>query len=335
MKPGNWQYFLEVDFEEIKDTPARYPQGVKMYFTNLPDAFTRCILVNPYSFLERSFSNSPDYFPYERSLLSSLKISGKDGSVLLEAKLQHEGINGGANPPGLYYYFPQGIKDFEKKLCRSLKDFKGYDPNKNHLLVSYLVNGKDLKATLAFDILRQQPDERNFHYAVFPVKINSHYFGFSDDSPRSVDPNPYQEVFFYKDPNSAIRHLLSLNFNQLSEEIAWEKDLPFFYSSCRIFDGFTERVNFSTSPTAPFYVGKTYVNEPGVYLQFKSYFTDADIEMLLPFKVDSRSDSIYKVGVYDKKSTHFVLEKKLELSLKALTRKIISANKNRKSFRHL
>lgn len=317
MKHENWNYFLQVDFNINKVSPSKHPSGVKMYFTNLQDAFSRCVQINPYGFIDRGLANSPDYFPVEKSPIASATLTGKEGAVLLGASLQQESREGGAFPAGLYYNFPEGIKTFEKELGRSLKDFKGYAPGKDYLLVSYLVDPKELKHTLAFSRLREQSDGKKIDSEVFPVQLNCSYFGYSSFSPRSVDPNPYQEIFYHKDAMAALKHLLSLNFNQLSEDIAWEKDQPFFYSSCRLFEGFNQRATLQHSQKGPFYCGPSYVDEAGVYLYFKSKFDDDRINIsLAPFVADHHRKDLYKVGAYDEKTMQFVLDKSLALSLK-------------------
>lgn len=299
MKNEDWKYTLNISFEHSSGThQSGNPQGIKMYFTNLPDAFNMLIHLNPYAFLEGLSQYDFLKFLVTEAPVSCITIASPGGSPVIEVKLEREGPDTGMGP-GIYYHFPKGVRNFEQELGQSLADFKGYDTQKPFLLSSYLVNesGSRLKHSLAYSKRSSEVAKSHSLKNQYCVILDSYYFGKPGSHARTVDPLPLQEFYFSKEPGPAIKRLLAVDYNKLDEDVAWENDRPSFYSVAEVRHWSSFIGKLISVENHGRRIGDNTLVGPGIYLRLSGQDElDGISRELSAFRTGKHYDHVFQVG---------------------------------------
>lgn len=227
MENEDWKYVLNLSFEH-----SQHPEGIKMHFNSLDDAFRKLLLIP-----EEAFRVGLWQAPYTgRINLKAEILSQLDQTPIVDVKYVDSISYNDNTTLGLYYRFPKGALDFEQKSGFDLSVLKGYDSQQEEVLISYLIKEKQthFKNSLGLNALKKMAADYEQAHPQFCLSVASKYFGASNSSIRSVSVVPYVEDFFYTNANDAIKALLSVDYNKLDEYIAWEKDQINFYTKANV-----------------------------------------------------------------------------------------------------
>jgi len=333
MENGDWKYTLNISFEQAPGMhQSGNTQGVKMYFTNLPDAFNMVIYLNPNAFLDGLSKHDDLKFLRTGQPVAGVSIASPGGSPVLEVKLEREGPENGMGP-GIYYHFPKGIQNFEQELGQRLADFKGYDTQKPFLLSSYLVNepGSRLKHSLAYSKRSGGVDRSHSIFMQSRVILNTYFFGKPGSPSRTVDPSPLQQFYFFKEPGAAIKHLLAVDYNKLDEDVAWENDRPSFYSLAEAYLWYSRIGELISVKDHERRIGDNIQVGPGVYLLLSKQDELARISMeLFPFGKEKHYKTFYQVGNCRTDKVTFRKAAGLDKILRPLPTRIVANLKKKK-----
>ncbi|RPD42960.1 hypothetical protein [Chitinophaga barathri] len=225
MKKKEWNYTLHIIF----DGKSSEPNGIRMYFDDLRCAFNTLFEQNHDQFIPQD-----EYLPPVDGKGREAYIMSRDGEkeLVVRARL-HSMIKDDSLPstPAIYYHFPKGPAAFQKQVRVKLNQFRDYNPALPFFPVHYLVNENGIrkKESLAFRFLKKQAKIESQN--LLSVLVTNKHFGNSFTGNRKVSELEYQEQFYYKDIQEAMKHILSLDMNRLNEYVAWENNLSGFYNN--------------------------------------------------------------------------------------------------------
>ncbi|TYR37458.1 hypothetical protein FXV77_05490 [Sphingobacterium phlebotomi] len=291
METVDWKYCIDVKF----DRPSVKPSGIKMYFSDFKIAVERMMTFG--EIFDRD-DTLFDRLAKNLSIVEMKLLSIKDGSVEMESRLEQNGF--AERTPGLYYHFPKGITDFEKKSELSFAGYKGYDKRNAFVQTSY----PDSNSTSYHDILahqkmlekQEQERKKNQYYAAI---ITKNFFKTAFPHRLEFYPEPFSEVYIHPDPNITLGKLLEIDFNQLDINVAYEAELQDVITDARIIGYYSFDKATLKSYRHPH--GDRDIKTPGIYLDV-SLDRDNKESLEFPNKVLEPLDQykrIFKVGEYD------------------------------------
>lgn len=224
---------------EIKsDLSGESEPIIRMHFEDLNDAFDKFVSVAPHDFdigsLEKPFR---DLRVTEASIIDRIT-----GEVLVSSALFTDRFGPDLRfLPGFYYLFPESIARFEQECRLSFNSFKGYNPNSEYLLAAILNDPKELTFTelTGYEHLLVQRRKRLYDRRLVAASFQQHFHKaevIHFDGDRRI---PFQEDYYYKNPDEALHHLLRTDFNALDELVSWENDLTAYFSRASIYRNFT------------------------------------------------------------------------------------------------
>ncbi len=291
MKTEEWKYCVDIRFDEA----SPHPNGIRMYYNDFKIAAERMMTFGQIDSL---------YDPLYKELAGDRRISEmkllltKDGSVEAERRLEHNGF--GDRAAGLYYHFPNGITDFEKKSGFSFAGYKGYDSRSAFIQTSYTdSNSGYYKDFIAHESMIENLSQERRDNGYFTATISRQYFATRFPDKMNTHPLPFNEVFFSKDPDVAVKILMETDFNQLDKSVAWEKELDSFIVRASMGSNGREH---GTVKSYRRHFHHDVIKTPGIYLELSSFLE----ERLFLLKDISKPDDlreIYKAGHYNELGT--------------------------------
>ncbi|MEE1947252.1 hypothetical protein VRU48_19150 [Pedobacter sp. KR3-3] len=306
MGKDQWKYELHIGFS---DEPL-YREGVRMYFDNLRDALRKLSLIPDYVY-KTALSAGP-YLARKIDRVQLVSIG--EQRLMLEAKLVIPDSDQPAILPGIYYHFPEGTSDIGKESGIDFSTFRGYDAENRSLLTSYLVteNTETFKAILAIRDLREEASERFSQEKCCCRSTVLQLFGNGENRSRDILQHPYIEEFYYRDCNDAVRDLLALNYDYLNEYLAWEQDLPDFYSRAGIRLNGSDIIELLAVREGKKRMAFDEPLPPGAYLNVRG--NPENYGLTLPFSLlesMTKMTTVYRTGTYNREQ--FTMEKVPEL----------------------
>ena len=295
MRKVDWDYSIDIKF----DVHSSKPSGIRMYFSDFKIAVERMM-----TFEKIIARDDPVYemLAKDRSIKEMKLLSMADGSVEMERRLESDGFADRA--PGLYYHFPKGITNFEKKSGLSFVGYKGYDKRNAFIQTSYLnSNGTSYQDIIAHQMMLKNQEGERKDNQYMSAAITRYYFESVFPDQMLFHQEPLSEVYIHTDPNVAMKMLLGLDFNQLDSSVAYETELENFISDAKI-TGYYSSYKATLSSHRKV-TGDYHRRTPGIYLDM--FFPSEDKERIdFPKNFLEPLDqykSLYKVGVYNELGT--------------------------------
>ncbi|GEM_PF-3471646 len=296
---------------EIKaDLSGESEPIIRMYFEDLTDAFDKFVSVTPYDFDKGSLHK-----PFRDLRVTEASIIDlATGEVLVSSALFIDKFGPGLErKPGFYFIFPASVDRFEQECGVSFNSFKGYNSNAEYLLAAILKDLKELTFTklTGYENLLIQRRERLYDRKLFAASFQQHFHKGEVIQFDAESRVPFQEDYFYKNPDEALHHLLRTDFNSLDELVSWEKDLLVYFSRATMYQnstGLHSGLNTGTDIVAELHSARrnslsfgweSYPNQL-IYLEVKADFEKLGMHYpLSDLERMSNSRRLFAAGTYN------------------------------------